>query len=391
MKSNIKKIVLCSFIVIFCFCNAKGEQHVDSVPPVETLDKNNLQTIVNEIKSENNSLQSRLQALENNATKNNLNELLKKANIEKFKSDMNILKMRYEAGENVLSHIIRETNQFNLSYKQLVLQTQFSRLVNPKTFPTFTTPLQTTLNSLGDKKPIPDIAQDLSNLSSSIPYLKNPVLNSGLSVVSYFIAKNNNHRRINNQNYNDMMCVLNFITTADTEYKINVTTIEILSSKIDKFNVKLKDFFSLYLQAVGYTAGYNAYSNSKKNQGDNFLNTTREQYFNTEILPDTTRIGMFTYTTNKDDNVLYYIEQVKFLLNEYESILVDIENSINGYEKFTNDIAELANSSCNGVKSETEEIFIDIKDKLSDVRSAFNTVMAENQVPADQKRILFGL
>jgi hypothetical protein len=362
----------------------------DSTKKVENLDLNKLQNIVTDIKDENTKLQGRLQVLEGSVTKDNLNRVLKTANIEKFKSDMNVLEKRYEAGENVLYHIIKETNQFNLSYKQLVLQSQFGALVNPMSYPEFTTPLKTTLNSLKDKKPMPDIAQDLSNLSTTVPYLNNPVVNSGLSIVSYFIAKYNKKSKIDNQNFVKMMCVLNFITTAETEYKVNVSTIKTLRDKIDNYNKKLKDFFDLYLQSIGYTAGYDAYITSKTTQGNDFLNPTRESYFNT-LLTDTTKIGIINYSTSKDDNVSYYIEQVKFQLSEYESLLLDIENSINGYEKFTTDLSNLAISSCDGVKNQTKDTFNAISDNVADVKKAFNIVNKENKVPADQKRILFGL
>jgi len=362
----------------------------DRTKKVENLDLDNLQNIVTDIKEENTKLQGRLEVLEGSVTKDNLNKVLKLANIEKFKSDMNVLEKRYEAGENVLFHIIRETNQFNLSYKQLVLQSQFDALVNPMSYPEFTTPLKTTLNSLKDKKPMPDIAQDLSNLSSAVPYLNNPVVNSGLSIVSYFIAKYNKKSEIDNQNFGKMMCVLNFITTAETEYKVNVSNIKTLSDKIDNYNKKLKDFFDLYLQSIGYTAGYDAYITSKGNQGSDFLNNTREFYFNT-ILTDTTKIGIINYSTNKDDNISYYIEQVKFQLNEYESLLLDIDNSINGYEKFTTELSKLANSSCDGVKNQTKDTFKAINDNVAGVKQAFYTVNKENKVPADLKRILFGL
>jgi len=357
---------------------------------VENLDLNKLQNIVTEIKDENTKLQSRLQDLEGSVTKDNLNKVLKTANVEKFKSDMNVLEKRYEAGENVLYHIIKETNNFNLSYKQLVLQSQFGILVNPMTYPEFTTPLKTTINSLKDKKPMPDIAQDLSNITSIVPYLDNPIVNSGLSIVSYFIAKFNKKNDIDNQNFEKMMCVLNFISTADTEYKVNVSTIKTLRDKIDNYNKKLKDFFDLYLQSIGYTAGYDAYILSKTTQGNDFLNHTRLSYFNT-ILIDTTKIGIINYSTSKDDNVSYYIEQVKFQLSEYESLLLDIENSINGYDKFIRDLSIIANSSCDGVKNQTKEPIKVINENVADVKTAFNIVSKENKVPADLKRILFGL
>lgn len=389
MKTSLTLLLaILVFNVNSSFAQPEAEQ--DSTYQIENLDLNNLQNIVTGIKDENSKLQERLQTLESGVTKDNLNKIIKSANIEKFKSDINVLQKRYEAGENVLYHIIKETNQFNLSYKQLVLQSQFSALVNPMNYPEFTTPLTTTLNSLKDKKPVPDIAQDLSNLSSAVPYLDNPVVNSGLSIVSYFIAKYNKKSKIDNENFGKMMCVLNFISTAEGQYNTNVSTVIMLSNKIDNYNKKLKEFFNLYLISIGYTAGYDAYITSKTTQGNDYLNPTRESFFNS-MLSDTTKIGIINYTSDKDDNVSYYIEQVKFQLNEYEALLLDIENSISQYDDFVTNLSTMAESSCDGVKNKTAESFSTIKSNVSGVKKAFEVVNTENRVPADQKRILFGL
>lgn len=362
----------------------------EEIDEVENLDLNKLQNIVTDIKDENQKLQDRLQSLESNLTKDNLNKIIKSANIVKFKSDLSVLVKRYEAGENVLYHIIKETNQFNLSYKQLVLQSQFHRLINPMSYPEFSVPLRSSINSLSDKKPMGNIAQDFSNISSRIPFLNNPFINSGVSIVSFFIAKYNKKSKISNENFAKMMCVLNFITSTEADYKLNVNIINSLSNKIDNYNKKLKDFFNLYLKSIGYSKGYDSYIDNKINMGSDFFLPTRDRFVN-NILSDTTKIGIINYATNKDDNVSYYIEQVKFQLSEYESLLLDIENSIINYEKFIKRVSSNADNSCSSVKGRTRSTFKNINKNIESVKRAFIIVNKENKVPADQKRILFGL
>lgn len=368
---------------------AQEEAAEDSLYHIESLDLDNLQNIVSEIREENLQLQERLQALEGDVTNENFNKIIKSANKEKFISDINILQKRFEAGENVLYHIIKETNNFNLSYKHLVLQNQFNTLLNPMNYPSFTTPLKTTMNSLGDKKPL-NIEEDISNLSGTVPYLANPVINSGISIATYFLARFNKKSKVDNANFEKMMCVLNFTATAENHYNLNVNTVESLSNKIDNFNLKLKAFFDLYLKSIGYSEGYDAYIDRKGTEGNDFLRPTRESFFN-DLLSDTTNIGIINFVSDNDDNVSYYIEQVKFQLNEYEALLLDIENSIMRYEEFVNDISNLADKSCEGVRTQTQASFNSIKENVSGVKKAFYVVNKENRVPASLKKTLFGL
>ncbi|HLU89334.1 MAG TPA: hypothetical protein VKZ51_05830 [Cyclobacteriaceae bacterium] len=362
----------------------------DSNNETDNLDLNRLQTLVTDIKDENVQLQDRLQVLEGYVIDDNLNVVLETVNKEKFKSEIRILYKMYEAGENILYHIIRETNNFNLSYKHLILQNQFNSIVNPINYPGFTIPLKTTLNSLGDKKPTPDIQSDLSNFQSIVPFVTNPLLSSGVSIVSYFLAKYNKRSKIGNADFEKMMCVLNFTTTAADKYNVNVNAVRTLSEKIDNYNAKLKVFFESYLKSIGYTAGYDAYIESKGSEGKDFLKPTRDEFFNT-LLADTTNIGALDFMTESDDNASFYIEQVKFHLNEYEALLLDIESSIARYEEFVNSLSELATSSCEGVRQNTNEAFLSIKESIDGVKKAFLIVSKENRVPGSQKRTLFGL
>lgn len=357
---------------------------------IANLDIDKLNKIEEQIRISDSVTTAKIKSLETSITNKNFIEVLRAANTTKFKNDVSSLKGRFIAGEEILNHIIRETNSFNFSYQQLVLQSEFSALTNPTNYPEFTSPLANTLNSLKDKKPIPDISQDLSNLTSNIPYLNNPAVSSGLSIVSYFIAKYNDKRKFENENFKKMTCVLNFTSSTEADYKMTVQRIIYLRDKIEKYNSNIKEFFSQYLKAIGYQNGYVAYNQERTTNGSDFLEPTRKQFFNS-ILADTSAIGIVAISTDKDDNVSYYMEQVKFYIAEYESILRDIDNSIVAYDQFYTNLNNSVNASCDGIKSFARPKLTTIQENITRVKNAFKVVNEENKIPANLKRTLLGL
>lgn len=377
-------------LILFLSVTFVGQIISQETNNIVNLDIEKLKKIEKQIQSNDSSANARIKELESRLNSSNFVAILKKANVEKFKNDVSILKNRYLAGEEILNHIIRETNSFNLSYQQLVMQNEFSDLTNPTNYPEFTNPLRTTLNSLGDKKPIPDISADLSNLKQNIPYLNNPVVNSGLSMVSYFIAKYNDKRKFESESFKKMTCVLDFTSKTESEYKLNIQRITVLRDKIETFNSNIKNFFALYLKAIGYNDGYSSYIANRNNSGSDFLDNQRLTFFNS-ILSDTSAVGVVSISTSKDDNVSYYIEQVKFFIAEYESIIRDIDNSITSYDLFYNNLNSNLAISCEGIKSFAMPKLSKVNDNLNKVKAAFKIVNEENKIPANLKRTLLGL
>lgn len=97
-----------ALILILSLNNAFSQNagSTDSNHEADNLDLNRLQTLVTDIKDENVQLQDRLQVLEGYVIDDNLNVVLETVNKEKFKSEIRILYKMYEAGENILYHII---------------------------------------------------------------------------------------------------------------------------------------------------------------------------------------------------------------------------------------------------------------------------------------------
>jgi hypothetical protein len=357
---------------------------------IVNLDLQKLREIEKTIKLNDSLSDEKIKRLEASITNQNFIRVLKSANTEKFKNDVAALKGRYVAGEEILNHIIRETNSFNLSYQQLVLQGEFASLTNPLNYSQFTSTLTQTLNSLGDKKPIPDITLDVSALSSSMPFLNNPVVSSGLSIASYFIAKYNDKRKFESESFKSMTCVLNFTSSTDSEYKLTIQRIYYLRDKIEKYNSNIKEFFTQYLKSIGYNDGYIQYSQERNNNGSDFLESERKKYFDS-ILSDTVAIGLVGSATEKDDNVSYYMEQVKFYIAEYEEILRDIGNSIIAYEQFYTSLESTVNNSCDGIKTVASPKLAAIKVNMVKVKDSFKIVDEQNRIPASLKRTLLGL
>ncbi|TCD16970.1 hypothetical protein EZ456_23770 [Pedobacter psychrodurus] len=382
-----KRTFLSLFSILTIIFVASAQQDSSKVL---TLNLDKLLVLERSIKYNDSISNKKIKDLEARITNLNIPKSLKSANIIKFKNDIAALQNRYIAGEEILNHIVRETNSFNLSYQTLVMQNDFSALVNPANFPEFTSSLSNSLNSLKDKKPIPDITSNLSNLTTSLPFMSNPLVTNGLSIASFFIAKYNDKRKFGIDEFNKMTCVLDFTSATDDNYKVSVQRILYLRDKIDKYNAGVKEFFDLYLNTIDFKDGYTQYSTQKNLNASDFLKPKREQLFNS-ILSDTTSIGIVASSTDKDDNIVYHIEQIKFFVAEYESIIREIGGSIDSYSTFHENLERAVQNSCLGVKVVAEPKLVIMKKNIENVQKAFKVVAEQNVIPAKLKMTLLGL
>ncbi|WGH75651.1 hypothetical protein P8625_00370 [Tenacibaculum tangerinum] len=119
---------------------------------VEKFNIEQINNISQEIVQEQARLKEELKNLQDNTNnEDKLREILAEANKAKYKSAINNLDKRYDAGQKIIHHIIKETNSFNSSFSLLVLQTQFSKLIDPTTYSEFNTAMNSTLELLGDR------------------------------------------------------------------------------------------------------------------------------------------------------------------------------------------------------------------------------------------------
>lgn len=353
---------------------------------VEKLNQQKLGQLSDDIIIEQTRLREHLKQLEEDLqSSTNFRQVLAEANKAKYTSYVTNLSSRYDAGQEILHHIVKETNSFNLSFSQLVLQAQFSKLIDPTTYSEFNNAMNSTLSLLGDRKPFPNI-DDINNLKQELPVLENPLITTGLSIATYFLAKYHKKKDVENNNLKSMTCVLSFTNQTKKDYDIVIAQLLSLSKRLEDYNKASKDFFSSYLQEINYSEGYNENYPDRIDQ----IQTKKNSFFK-NLTNEGENIGVISYESNNDDKITYQIEQVKFLMNEYELILLEIKGFIVNYRKFVNKTKEIGSESCSNFQFETSVIFDEIASQLTTVENNFNTVFVENRIPTPTKRNLFGL
>lgn len=375
------------FLSLVLILGLTNSLHAQDSTKVEKLNIQKLEQLSDDIITEQARLKEQLRQLEKNiqASTLQLQKVLAEANRAKFKSYVTTLSSRYDAGQEILYHIIKETNSFNLSFSQLVLQAQFSKLIDPTTYSEFNTAMNSTLELLGDRKPLPD-ANDVNNLKKEIPVLDNPLITTGLSIASYFLAKYHKRKKLENRNFKSMTCVLSFTNQTKKDYDIIIAQLYTLSKRLDDYNKASKEFFTSYLAEVGYSNGY---GEDYPDEID-IVDKKKEEFFQS-LLQEAANIGVISYESINDDRITYQIEQVKFLMNEYELILLEIKGFIDNYSVFVETTKERGESTCTNFQVETNEAFEQISSQLNTVKKNFNTVYVENRIPTPTKRNLFGL
>lgn len=352
-------------------------------------EKETVEKLSDEIETENRRLATRLADLENQvANQGDVMRVLKTANREKYETTVNTLESRYDAGERVISHIIKETNQFNLSFSQLELQNEFSTLSDPTTYGEFNFALKTSLDGLKNRRIFPNL-QEVSDLKTVIPVLSNPIISTTLSIVTSLLSRYNQKTKANNEAFAKLTCILDYTNNLKSEHQIVTARLRQLNDKLQAFREQTKGFFGQYLESIKYNGGYQKYVQDKNALTHDFMRQYREQFFNI-LHADKENVGIITYDTAKDDDVLFYLEQVKFYLNEYENVLLEINDFINMYDKFVAKQKTSQNDGCASFYKETKDIFIRIELQLKTVKENFKIVYDENRIDKNTKRILFG-
>lgn len=386
MSTNKIIIAILSFVLQASIAFAQN----DTIYKVELFeDKGEVEKLSDQIVDEKKQLERRLAELEQQiATQGDVMRVLRTANKERYESSVVTLGDRFEAGERVVSHILKETNQFSLSFSQLQLQDEFSKLSDPTTYSEFNIALKTSLDGLKNRRILPDISE-VNDLKSVVPVLNNPIISTTISVASFFLARYNKKAKMNNEAFAKLTCILDYTNSLKSEHQILSARLQELNDKLSAFRENTRTFFGQYLETINYKGGYKKYIEDKNTLNYDFMRQYREQFFNV-LLADRDKVGIITFDTNKDDDVLFNIEQVKFYLNQYEQLLTEINDFINSYDKFVQKQKKGSNDACASFYKETSAIFNKIDNQLKTVKDNFNIVFDENQVDKNTKRILFG-
>lgn len=358
---------------------------------VEIFDKEKIEKISSEIIAENRNLANRLSALERDAVnRNDITAILTNANKEKYISSTNNLNNRYKAGEQVLNHIIKETNQFNLSFSQLLLQNEFSMLADPTNYTEFNRSVNLSLEVLGERKlGMFSNIFNIEELKTITPVMANPIISTSFSLVSYFLANYHKKEKLKTDSFKRLTCILDYTNQVKAEYQIVSSGVRNLNNRLDAFRNASRQFFSEYLDALDYNGGYEKYIRDKTNLSFDFMEQQRNLFFN-NLLADSNNIGITNFESDRDDNVQFYVEQVKFYLNEYELLLLEINDFIGTYEKFVEKQMQMNSEVCSVISNENIDIFKRIQKTLGTVKYNFDIVFSENRIDKNTKRILFG-
>ena len=120
---------------------------------VDVFNQADIERITAEVQAENKKLEERLANLESNlASQKDVIKVLTNANKIRYEASVSTLSQRYDAGERIIYHIIKETNQFNLSFSQLLLQNEFSYLSDPTSYRVFNNSMDNSMDLLRDRK-----------------------------------------------------------------------------------------------------------------------------------------------------------------------------------------------------------------------------------------------
>ena len=383
-------ITLALFSALLSLAPIRLAAQADTIIKVELFnEKEAVEKLSNDIENENRRLASRLADLENQvASQGDVMRVIKTANREKYATTVNTLESRYDAGERVISHIIKETNQFNLSFSQLELQSEFNTLTDPTTYGEFNFALKASLDGLKKKRVFPDL-NEINDLKTLVPVLSNPIISTTISIATGLLSRYNQKARANNESFAKLTCILDYTNNLKSEHQIVSARLRQLNDKLQAFRDQTKGFFGQYLESINYKGGYNKYIQDKNMLTHDFMRQYREQFFNV-LHAEKDNVGVITYDTNKDDDVLFYLEQVKFYLNEYENVLLEINDFISMYDQFVAKQKNAQNDGCASFYKENKEIFTRIEAQLKTVKDNFKIVYEENRIDKNTKRILFG-
>ncbi|MGB1204257.1 MAG: hypothetical protein ACPG5B_01355 [Chitinophagales bacterium] len=354
---------------------------------VDVFNQADIEKITEQVLAENKELEERLANLESNlASQKDVIKVLTNANKIRYEASVSTLSQRYDAGERIIYHIIKETNQFNLSFSQLLLQNEFSYLSDPTSYRVFNNSLDKSMDLLRDRKMMQGTGTDIINM---LPMLNNPIISTSVSMVSFFLANYHKKGKMKTDALHELSCVLNYTNQVKTEYQLIASHLQHLNSRLEAFRDASKGFLGEYLEAIDYEGGYQQYIHDKNNLPYDFMKRKRGDFFG-DLKVDVDNVGIIRYETSKDDNVLFYIEQVKFYLNEYQLLLIEIDDFIKNYEKFVASQKNNSNDICPTFNNETALVFDRINKQLAIVKDNFKIVYVENRIDKNSKRILFG-
>lgn len=254
------------------------------------------------------------------------------------------LKVRYEAGLSVMKDIIEYLKTLKSQYSNLNFQSSYLNLGNPNTYPTYKSNVTYLKEKLVKKGlTLPDID------------LKNPILNTVYTVTRSIVSDQPGKA----EKTNDLTCILDFTTRANSELTIVNYDIQYLENTLIKMITAYKTQFQEYASIVGYKGTFDEYISNPNDNMEDFIKKYFLELENKEV----------SEKENLTKEVKFNLKKVTDAYHEYE---IFIRQGLAYYEKFAN-ILENIKPSCTSesVLREINGQFDGLKIKLQTAKIDF--------------------
>ncbi|GAB5521191.1 MAG: hypothetical protein RhofKO_34420 [Rhodothermales bacterium] len=302
-------------------------------------------------------------------------DLLEQVNRARFGSEIDLERLRFRTGREVLSQMIGDSEKLKFTLDLATVMDDFSQLANPMNSSVFKARFEEIEEKRGKNSPI------LSGVSG---FLSNPYVSAALSLSSLFTSRLK--RDVKTEVFHDITCVVDFSTRTQTDLRVINTQLGAMDTRLNELNTNLKTFFRLYAGAIGYTGDWDMYREAKQRSivADptddalrSFINHARA-----DSLVMQSRIGV---TSPKLAPLKYNVEQLTSYVDEYEGVLKDMDTYLRAFQEMVRGYADY---ECSGIEG-LQNRLASIDTKLEGARMQFGN--AYDNIPPQSIRILYGI
>ncbi|MEM6647275.1 MAG: hypothetical protein AAF730_13595 [Bacteroidota bacterium] len=301
--------------------------------------------------------------------------LLEQVNRTRFGSEIDLERLRFRTGREVLSQMIGDSEKLKFTLDLATIMDDFSQLANPMNSSVFKARFEEIEAKRGKNSPV------LNGVSG---FLSNPYVSAALSLSSLFTSRLK--RDAKTEVFHDITCVVDFSTRTQTDLRVINTQLGAMSTRLDELNANLKTFFRSYAGAVGYAGDWEQYRTDKQRSivADptddplrSFIDNVRA-----DSLVMQSRIGV---TSPKLAPLKYNVEQLTAYVDEYEGVLKDMDTYLRAFQEMVRGYADY---ECSGIE-DLQARLASIDTKLDAARMQFGN--AYDNIPPQSIRILYGI
>lgn len=258
--------------------------------------------------------------------------------------DVELVKVRYEAGLLVIKDIIELLKALKSQYSSLNFQQSYNQLSNPNNYSEY----QQNLDFLKKK---------LVKGGLSLPDLN---LNNAFLNVAYSIARSVVSGQSDKDNkINELVCILDFSSRANQELSSVNTDLQYLQFALDKMLINYKELFSNYTSIVGYKRAFEEYISNADDDIPELIKTYFDKLSKKEA-------------TDKEKELKTLKFQLKKIADSYLEYEIYIRQGLAYYEKFELIIKNIQpNCQVQTLKDKIQTNYDAVKKNLSDAKASF--------------------